>query len=250
MALFLLIVLPLYLVFQPDIFTWKAYLLNLLNLQGFPFVLSSSGEGTLVGIRHLWFITAIMLGYFITPILQRYAKHSQFLLPVLLVLVSFSYFLLPGKWVFIASWFFLYAIAYMFVNIKKQRIYEIGILILEGIVLLFVGTHIKDVTSFYSPLYRILHDVTGLFIVIIGISVLTKVKISKLPSFVKILDEYSYHIFIVHYFLIIGPFSLAHITTSKIMNLVIMLFAIIVGSFLFKKLNDHIDHLLFTKEQK
>ncbi len=39
MFLFLIIVLPLYLFFHREIFSWKAYALNYLNLQGIPFVM-------------------------------------------------------------------------------------------------------------------------------------------------------------------------------------------------------------------
>lgn len=45
MFLFLIIVLPLYLVFHREVFSWKAYALNFLNLQGIPFAVGGYGAG-------------------------------------------------------------------------------------------------------------------------------------------------------------------------------------------------------------
>lgn len=45
MFLFLIIVLPLYLIFHREVFSWKPYALNYLNLQGIPFVRGGYGTG-------------------------------------------------------------------------------------------------------------------------------------------------------------------------------------------------------------
>lgn len=50
MFLFLIIVLPFYLIFHREIFSWKPYALNFLNLQGVPFVM---GGGYVAGYQAL-----------------------------------------------------------------------------------------------------------------------------------------------------------------------------------------------------
>lgn len=244
MFLFLIIVLPLYLFFHREIFSWKAYALNYLNLQGIPFVM---GGGMLQGIRHLWFITAIMFAYFSTPILQWLSKYADWLFPILLLCVGVSYLLAPGSFVFAASWVFLYAIGYLYNHLNKKRIYDIGLVLLEIALIVMIALDFNIVEAYFHPLNRVFHDVSGVFLVIIGIRVLSRMKIKNIPNIVELFDKYSFHVFIVHYFFVIGPFSLAHITPYIIVNILCIIAATFVATFLFVKLNNLANRLVFDK---
>lgn len=244
MFLFLIIVLPLYLFFHREIFSWKAYALNYLNLQGIPFVM---GGGMLQGIRHLWFITAIMFAYFSTPILQWLSKYADWLFPILLLCVGVSYLLTPGSFVFAASWVFLYAIGYLYNHLNKKRIYDIGLVLLEIALIVMIALDFNIVEAYFHPLNRVFHEVSGVFLVIIGIRVLSRMKIKNIPNIVELFDKYSFHVFIVHYFFVIGPFSLAHITPYIIVNILCIIAATFVATFLFVKLNNLANRLVFDK---
>lgn len=244
MFLFLIIVLPLYLFFHREIFSWKAYALNYLNLQGIPFVI---GEGMLQGIRHLWFVTAIMFAYFSTPILQWLSKYADWLFPILLLCIGVSYLLAPGSFVFAASWVFLYAIGYLYNHLNKKRIYDIGLVLLEIALIVMIALDFNIVEAYFHPLNRVFHEVSGVFIVIIGIRVLSRMKIKNIPNIVELFDKYSFHVFIVHYFFVIGPFSLAHITPYIIVNILCIIAATFVATFLFVKLNNLANRLVFDK---
>lgn len=244
MFLFLIIVLPLYLFFHREIFSWKAYALNYLNLQGIPFVM---GGGMLQGIRHLWFITAIMFAYFSTPILQWLSKYADWLFPILLLCVGVSYLLAPGSFVFAASWVFLYAIGYLYNHLNKKRIYDIGLVLLEIALIVMIALDFNIVEAYFHPLNRVFHEVSGVFLVIIGIRVLSRMKIKDIPNIVELFDKYSFHVFIVHYFFVIGPFSLAHITPYIIVNILCIIAATFVATFLFVKLNNLANRLVFDK---
>ena len=248
MFLFLILVLPLYLIFHREVFTWKAYALNLLNLQGISFATGGKfGGGMILGIRHLWFITAIMFAYLATPILQWLSKYANWLFPILLVCVGVSYFVLPGRWVFIASWFFLYAICYLYVHLKKTTIYDIGLLILEFLIVGFVAFRFDIVTHYYNPFNRVFHDVSGVFVVIIGIKLLSCLKIRNIPKVINLFDKYSFQVFLVHYFFVSGPFSLAYVTPNFFVNVLIIIAATVVATYLFVKLNDVANKLVFDK---
>lgn len=103
------------------------------------------------------------------------------------------------------------------------------------------------VKSYFHPLNRVFHDVSGVFLVVIGIQVLSRKKINNIPSVVELFDKYSFHIFIVHYFFVIGPFSLAHITPYIIVNILIIISATFVATLLFVKLNNLANRFVFDK---
>ena len=233
MLLFLIIILPLYLVFHRDVFTWDAYILNYINLQGIPF---ATGGGTLSGIRHLWFITAIMFAYITTPVLQRLCKYAELFFPITLGCVGILYVFAPMPLVFLASWLFLYAIGYLYVHLNQTKWYDIGLIILEMVLILLVLMHIDVIQIYFNPLNRLFHDVTGLFIILIGIRLLSSMDLKCVHSFVDCLDRYSFHIFIVHYFFLIGPFSMVHLTDNVFINLTIVGLIIFITTIAFSKI--------------
>lgn len=246
MFLFLIVVLPLYLVFHREVFSWKAYALNFLNLQGIPFAM---GGGMVQGIRHLWFITAIMFAYLTTPLLQCLRNYADLVLPVLLICVGASYFTAPGPWVFIASWVFLYAIGYLYVQLNKQRqrLYEIGLIFLEIALIVLIALKFDIVTNYFHPLNRLFHDMSGVFIVVLGINFMSRLNMKNVPKIVDIFDKYSFHVFLVHYLLIAGPFSLAHITPYVFVNVLSIITTIIVATCFFVQLNNLANRLVFDK---
>lgn len=245
MFLFLIIVIPFYLIFQREIFSWKPYALNFLNLQGIPFVIG--GGRMLQGIRHLWFITAIMLAYLSTPILQWLKEYADWMFPILLLCVGVSYVVAPGALVFAASWVFLYAIGYLYNHLNRKRIYNIGLVLLEIALIVIIALDFNIIKAYFHPLNRVFHDVSGVFLVIIGIQLLSRLDIKHIPDIVEVFDKYSFHIFIVHYFFIIGPFSLAHITPYIFVNILCIITTTIVATFLFVKLNNLANRLVFDK---
>ena len=188
-----------------------------------------------------------MFAYISTPILQWLSKYADWLFPVLLVCVGVSYFIAPGPLVFVASWVFLYAIGYWYCHLSRNLIYDIGLLLLVTALILMIAMDFDIVKSYFHPLNRVFHDVSGVCIVIIGIQVLSRINIKNIPSVVELFDKYSFHIFIVHYFFIIGPFSLAHITPYIIVNIFIIIAATFVATFLFVKLNNLANRLVFDK---
>ena len=216
--------------------------MNFLNLQGIPFVF---GGSTILGIRHLWFMTAIMFAYFSTPIMQYFKKYADILFPVTLVFVAVGYLFLPMKWMFLASWVYLYAIGYLYVNLSHKRIYEYTLFVL--IVLLLIFTKWGNLIVYFDKLGRLFHDVAGIFVVIWGVKLLSLINKLRVLGLIKLFDEYSYNVFLVHYILIVGPFSLANVTSNIGANIVIMLFAAVIATMLFIWINGLLDKWFFDR---
>lgn len=244
MFVFLIVVLPFYLIFHREGFLWGAYALNFLNLQGIPF---ATGGETVQGIRHLWFITAIMFAYLVTPVLQKYRRYSDWLFPLLLACVAISYFAFPGGVLFLASWVYLYAIGYLYVNLKKTRAYDVGFVLVEIVLVVYMVFNFNLVTQYYNPVNRAFHDMTGIFIVVVGVMFMSHLKLKTVPKIVDVFDKYSFHIFLVHYIFVVGPFSMAHITPYVFVNVMSIIVATIVATFLFVKLSDLANKLVFDK---
>lgn len=230
MFLLLVIVFPIYMFFARDNFNILGYGINYLNLQGIPFVMG--GVYLIPGLRHLWFITAIMFAYLITPLLQRLKNYADVVLPFILLSVVIGHFF-PMRYMFLYSWFYLYAIGYMIanVNVRLRIYYELGALFLFIVLAFYVSW--DHILNYFSPAGRLFHDVAGVFFIVWGIKLFSVKFFTKIPSFVVILDKYSFDIFLVHYILFVGPFSMAHLTGSMFLNLFLFIVVTALITYLF-----------------
>ena len=241
---FLILVIPLYAFFHPEVMRWKWLPIYFLNLDGFRFLLGSVGESmTIEGLRHVWFLTAIMVAYFTTPLLQhiRNASKEKLTIVLLLVLTIAGYLILPMHYMFVIAWVYLYSFGYLLASLKDSKLV---------IIILFVGAFATAILrypfhhlSIWNPVNRIFHDVWGIFLVVfptllcgiksVGYAVNRLFKIKWLSSLVLFFDKYSFYIYIVHFIIICGPFSMAHITSHIGLNVIMMLLTTAAATFLF-----------------
>lgn len=242
----LLVALPFYLFFARDSFNAVGYSINFSSLQGFPFTL---GGVTLVpGLRHLWFITAIMLAYLSIPLLQYLKKYSDLLIPPLILGVLLCYSFVPMRYVFILSWIYLYAIGYLLANVRWRLVYEWGALVVFVLITFFVSW--DHILSYFNPLGRLFHDVAGVFLVVWGIKLFSVSSVKCVPPFVKILDKYSFDIFLIHYLLLTGPFSMAQLTPNRAVNITLFILMTAALTYLFVCLQNLLKKKSFLYEDK
>ena len=64
---------------------------------------------------------------------------------------------------------------------------------------------------------------------------------------VKVLDKNSFQIFIVHYFFVRGPFSVAHISPKVAINIILIITITIVSTIVFVQLNKLANKVLFDR---
>lgn len=222
--IFLLLLLPLYMYFFPAYLSVRKITSHLLNLQGISWLF---GTGHFIdGLNHLWFMTAIMFAYFTTPLLQGIRKYADYVLPVLCGCIGLGYLFVPQRLLFMFSWMYMYALGYLLANTSYKIFYRICVVVLLFIVLLISSR--SQLLSFLNPFGRLCHDLIGVAVVFGGTPLLALLVKQQLMPIWNYLDKGSYFCYIVHYILLHGPFSVAHITNVKTVNIMVF----IIGTFI------------------
>ena len=176
------------------------------------------------GLNHLWFMTAIGLCYLITPVLQHMRDKHCRLLWLILITAAIVEYAFARVHLYYFSWCFLYAFGYGYAVIseKFRRIIDVTLLLLvAGFILLELRWEV--ILEYGSWQNRFFHDMSGLVLLFGGIRVLQGLKLNRVPSVILRLDQLSYPIYIVHHIFILGPLSLAFLTSYKGLNVIIML---------------------------
>ncbi len=154
-------------------------------------------------------------------------RKGTLLFPILCILLLISYKFLPGTYAFIVSWVLLYSMGYMYAcsSEKYSIIYLLAIAVTFITILMFVRW--DNLLAYFDKYGRLFHDLLGCLILFGGFKFLCLYKNIRMNSFLSLIDKYSYHIYIIHYFFLIGPFSLAHITHNNYINILIAIVTII-----------------------
>ncbi len=247
--LIFLLAIPFYMIYGA---VWGGHFLNLklvvihiLNLQGLGTVFNYSTR--INGLNHLWFMTAIMISYCSIPLLQIIRKYPLIAFLTLITLFCFSCRCIPTNILWGVEWLLLFSIGYLYVVIKDenlkliQSIFEIAIMLASIVACIYI----KEECLFNNldRYNRIFHDFVGISLTIWTIKVLSFFKISP-TNFVKFLDRHSFHIFLVHFPIMVGPFSLGYMTSNIPLNIVIMISVVIVCSLIFVYMINNIDKKL------
>lgn len=149
-----------------------------------------------------------------------------------------GYFLLPGSIAFILSWIFVYSMGYLYISSKHPQKWLIIITTIALIAMLICMLYgWSSVTQYFNPVGRCLHDFGGICLVLLPLSILKRKKV-LLPQFISFFDKYSYHIYLIHYIFIIGPFSIAYRFDNILLNVIAMLLLTAIGTFLFCIINN------------
>ena len=102
-----------------------------------------------------------------------------------------------------------------------------------------------DILLDYSDgLNKFFHVLLALLCVLLPIIISNKINVIKVPYCVSLFDKYSYYVYITHHIFLLGPFSLAFITNSIYINVMIILVAICLSSYVLKKISDRFVELL------
>lgn len=201
-------------------------------------------QKTFDGGSHLWFIPTILLCYFITPFLQgffgfvkdRKGKWVFIVIFFLLMHISvkgfFSYFT--------PAWISCYALGYLLgyeCNKLVERILCVLALVCNICKIVFVyviKVHFSgEIGNLYNTYLQYTHVLLGVLIFLSVVKLCNLFKINekrRICKFVSLSDEYSYSIYLVHQFFILGSLSLMTLTSSMALNICIILSLIILLS--------------------
>ena len=207
----------------------------------------------LMGGEHLWFVPVILICYAILIILDRYKEKyvdsmKSFILFFFIVIIS-SLIIFDGCFSFYKTdCIICFIIGYCLgLNDEKKYISRKCFL---GVILFFalIGNGIQ---IYLGPIKKIkipqnMETAARLLIaynhVFLGITIFILLKemldkVSFRPSVLRFLnktDEYSYETYLVHQFVILGPFSLLNITPYFFVNLVIVISVVVILAFLLR----------------
>jgi len=243
------ILIPFYL-FMLILFVYKSEFLSLdvgyvkpliymLNLQGFL-------HNYTTGAAHLWFVSVIMVCYFITPLLTQLqfflnkAISSHLLYSIIICAITIQIiaaFYLPNNIYSFGPMYLVYIYLYIFVycfvrsNIIIERkhyiIFTLFTIIAVSIRLITKYITGSYITNFRTTLYEHVvvsysHALLGLWIFITLFLFIRHFnqyfQIIKKP--IMHCDKYSYEIYITHYMYIAGPIKLMHLTNNLLINIV------------------------------
>lgn len=237
-ALFLIVCTPIYFLFAPDNINIKLIIIHLLDLQGI------LGYG-INGLGHLWFMSVIALCYLITPLLQRIRKY-QLLIIVGLLLGLFLNLYSLRFFVNLLSCLFIYCVCYLFAGMEKDM--KKYVMFVLGIMFIWSAVSISwdNILDYTNPLNQMLHITVGLLIVM-SVTYTYKYKYLQFPiygKFLKIIDVFSYDIYITHHIFILGPFSLIMVTPFTLLNVTIILAVTCFSALLLHKLSIRITYLM------
>ena len=190
---------------------------------------------TFNGGSHLWFIPTILLCYFITPFLQEFfdfvkVKSSKawrifwivvFFLGLHLTVKGFLRFFTP-------AWIVCYILGYL-LGRESNKILEIILCVIALIfnickIILVYGIKVQvegQYAEYYNVYLQYTHVLLGVLLVLCIAKLCNLLDIKQKRTLCKILDisdAYSYPIYLVHQFFILGSLSLMTLTDSIVLN--------------------------------
>lgn len=220
----------------------KYFFVYLFNLQG---VL-----GSIDGAYHLWFLTALMFCYLITPLLNKYKdifrnKNTliRFLLITLFINVVVTIFFSRKLGLYL-GYMYTYLYAYCFGFRWRRKISKQKLILLSIITFIALGVRVIyrnyfDSTIIYDGVIVIYEQfIFAVWIFILSYKLINKIiyKSTRFKKAILNLDSMSFYIYITHYIFVMRPISLMSITDNFLINILIALGATYVSAQILNKM--------------
>ena len=89
----------------------------------------------------------------------------------------------------------------------------------------------------YSHVKNYNHVLLGVFIFLVLYAIFSKIQLKSIAKkILSVSDKYSYEIYLVHQFFILGPLSLMALTTIRVADIFIVLLCVCLSAFILQKL--------------
>lgn len=216
---------------------------------------------TIAGGEHLWFVPLILFCYTITPVIEAYRdkyikNHRNLYIGTILIIFILSIFGGLYARIFNPAWLCCYAIGYLlgvndkgkFIRIEKPMVFFSVLAVIGNGVQIYID-YVKQISfdGYMEIAYQYFcnynHTFLGVCLFLLMLRIFDNLYIENHPSiisFLKITDNYSYETYLVHQFLIIGPFSLMTLTRWLPINIMIIFVVIIVLTWILKHVENKI----------
>lgn len=248
--LFLSILLAINIIKGLDIklFNWIIYIFNLQAMEIY-----------INGAEHLWYLTIAMICYFITILLdvnkQKLNKNNiaTIIITLAITQVITSYYIHKQLGIYLI-YIMLYIVAY-FVgmywksnNISKKYLIIYGMTFFLSAIIRVFGRVIFDDTIFYNVfIVGYTQSIIGLSLFFIIFYFVSKFGEQHKFNLVNFFDFISYEVYLVHYMFIVGPVSLVGLTSSKIIDSIIIILISILLATILHKISENIKTMLNYK---
>lgn len=248
-----------------DIFpSIETLIMYLTNLQGIHHIVTDiEAIPLIIGAEHLWFITVILLCYLIVLLLNVdkvklfFDNHSWAIISTIIIFSIFTAFFRIR-----IDYFWLYLLGIWFARKKpklnKRNYIAISILMLIGTASRLIGKKYCDLygdTNWYiNIIIPFVYNIIAVWFYL-TVSMFRKLFIvgdnnkgrTYMVQLFRIIDKYSFCIYIVHYVLLQYPFNLLALTENKLLNYMFFVVAIIALSILLKVFSDRTIKFILLK---
>lgn len=199
-------------------------------------------QNTFNGGSHLWFVPTILFCYFFTPFLQGFfdfvkeKKAKWFFIAIFFLLLHISVKGFFGY--FTPAWISCYALGYL-LGREKNKFFEIALCALAvicnicKIVFVYIMKIVLDgeLGVLYNTYLQYTHVLLGILLFLSVAKICQRLKINerkKLRKFLDFSDAYSYPVYLVHQFFILGALSLMSFTSITIVNILLIIILILI----------------------
>lgn len=199
--------------------------------------------GGIKGIGHLWFITAIFICYFITPVLHALRRKSSLMLGLVICYEMLDLLVLHYNISFFEP-LFIFSFGYFWVNsnrVSKKLSMAFVSIVAIGIICCIDWQHILMYDGIQN---RMLHIFCGLSFSLLFIETLSRIKSLRLFRVSSLIDKYSYQIYLLHHPIILGPLSLMALTPFVGLNIIIILSLTTVSAYFLNTIYNRINRYI------
>ncbi len=227
---------------------FKYYFIYLFNLQGI--------LGGIKGAQHLWFLTALMFCYLVTPFLNSIKKFikgiKEFFYTTALILaipILITIFI-SRKLGLYFSYMSLYSLAYFLGTKKYKKISKKNMTIFSVITLFFlvirvISKILIDSTIVYDGIIVIYEQSIFAIWIFTFISFIKTLK--KENKFILYLDKISFYIYITHIPFMTGPLRIMGFSNSFLVNSFITIIISYASAVILKAISEYLYKILKIK---
>lgn len=178
---------------------------------------------------HLWYITCILICYFITPLLQKISSYinKKYLIFVFLV-ITFLFCYTIGR-ILTLNLFSIFVYVLGYTVSKKYVLFQCSSNTWKMTAIVIVGLFVEIARIVFDifklPYLSVLGEpIKLLFAVsIICFCLLISEKI-KVNCVVKFIDHYSYYFYLTHHIWVLGKLSVMSLTPNIFLNIIVAMF--------------------------
>ncbi len=212
---------------------------------------------TLKGGGHLWFVPTILFCYCMTFFLSLIFPKGEGEVKRLLKLgiVWIIGFVVIDLFIpfFNPAWIFCYCLGYYLGRVEDQKVYGrvAGFLCIAALLCNICQILCDYVFHITLPMHEVFcnysHVLLGVALFVILRRVFRNVGDRKI---LRLSDKYSFEVYLVHQFFILGPMTLMELTKSRAVNLLVIFVVIAVSAFVVKKLTELINRYMLPARKK